>query len=42
VPNSFGAATETEPLDINPFDTLLVGVILGKEGHDSLKGPKPP
>jgi transcriptional regulator GlxA family with amidase domain len=25
VPNSFGAATETEPLDIKPFDTLLVG-----------------
>jgi transcriptional regulator GlxA family with amidase domain len=25
VPNSFGAATETEPLDIRPFDTLLVG-----------------
>jgi transcriptional regulator GlxA family with amidase domain len=25
VPNSFGMATETEPLDIKPFDTLLVG-----------------
>ena len=25
VPNSFGTATETEPLDIRPFDTLLVG-----------------
>ena len=25
VPNSFGTATETEPLDIKPFDTLLVG-----------------
>ena len=25
VPNSFGAATETEPLAITPFDTLLVG-----------------
>src|SRR5580693_10805503 len=25
VPNSFGAATETEPLDIKPFDTLMVG-----------------
>ena len=25
VPNSFGAATETDPLDIKPFDTLLVG-----------------
>jgi len=24
VPNSFGTATETEPLDIKPFDTLLV------------------
>ena len=25
VPNSFGMATETEPLDVKPFDTLLVG-----------------
>jgi transcriptional regulator GlxA family with amidase domain len=25
VPNSFGTATETEPLDVKPFDTLLVG-----------------
>jgi transcriptional regulator GlxA family with amidase domain len=25
VPSSFGKATETEPLDIKPFDTLLVG-----------------
>ena len=25
VPNSFGTATDTEPLDIKPFDTLLVG-----------------
>jgi transcriptional regulator GlxA family with amidase domain len=25
VPNSFGMATETEPLTIKPFDTLLVG-----------------
>jgi transcriptional regulator GlxA family with amidase domain len=25
LPNSFGTATETEPLDIKPFDTLLVG-----------------
>ena len=25
VPNSFGAATETEALDVRPFDTLLVG-----------------
>src|ERR1700723_1144670 len=25
VANSFGMATETEPLDIKPFDTLLVG-----------------
>lgn len=25
VPNSFGKATETEPLGIRPFDTLLVG-----------------
>jgi transcriptional regulator GlxA family with amidase domain len=25
VPNSFGTATETESLDIKPFDTLLVG-----------------
>ena len=25
VPNSFGTATETDPLDIKPFDTLLVG-----------------
>jgi transcriptional regulator GlxA family with amidase domain len=25
LPNSFGTATETEPLDITPFDTLLVG-----------------
>jgi hypothetical protein len=25
VPNSFGTATETEPLEIRPFDTLLVG-----------------
>jgi transcriptional regulator GlxA family with amidase domain len=25
VPNSFGMLTETEPLDIKPFDTLLVG-----------------
>jgi transcriptional regulator GlxA family with amidase domain len=25
VPNSFGTATETEPLDIKPFDTLLMG-----------------
>jgi transcriptional regulator GlxA family with amidase domain len=25
VPNSFGTAVETEPLDIRPFDTLLVG-----------------
>jgi transcriptional regulator GlxA family with amidase domain len=25
VPNSFGTATETEPLDIRPFDTLMVG-----------------
>jgi transcriptional regulator GlxA family with amidase domain len=24
VPNSFGTATATEPLDIKPFDTLLV------------------
>ena len=25
VPNSFGTATETEPLDIKPFDTLVMG-----------------
>jgi transcriptional regulator GlxA family with amidase domain len=25
VPSSFGTATETEPLEIKPFDTLLVG-----------------
>jgi transcriptional regulator GlxA family with amidase domain len=25
VPNSFGMLTETEPMDIKPFDTLLVG-----------------
>jgi transcriptional regulator GlxA family with amidase domain len=25
IPNSFGTVTETEPIDIKPFDTLLVG-----------------
>jgi transcriptional regulator GlxA family with amidase domain len=31
VPNSFGAAIETEPLDIKHFDTLLVGAGLAPE-----------
>jgi transcriptional regulator GlxA family with amidase domain len=29
VPNSFGTTTETLPLDVKPFDTLLIGAGLG-------------
>ena len=35
VPNSFGTATETEPLDIKPFDTLLVGAGMRPDAADS-------